>query len=158
MSIEREVVVGVISDTHGSLREDARQALIGVDRIIHAGDIGSDQLLDILESIAPVTAVRGNSDFNGRASKLPRTELVQFGQAAVYVLHDLNALDLDPKAAGFAAVIHGHTHRPEQQDRQGVLFFNPGSAGPRRMSLPISLGKLFIKGAKVRAEHTFLEL
>jgi hypothetical protein len=157
MSVERELVVGVVSDTHGSLREDAKNWLSGVDHIIHAGDIGSDEVLDELETIAAVTAVRGNTDSSSRASKLPISNIAQIGDATVYVVHDVNAIGLDPKAAGFGAVIYGHTHRPEQQDRQGVLYFNPGSAGPRRFNLPISIGKLFIKGSKVRAEISILE-
>jgi hypothetical protein len=150
--------VGVISDTHGLLRPEAVAALQGVERIVHAGDIGSPDVLTALKRIAPVAAVRGNNDRERWAAAIPETEVVQIGGVALYVLHDLHALDLDPRAAGFAAVIAGHSHRPRLQERDGVLYLNPGSAGPRRFTLPISLARLTVAGPRVRAELVTLEV
>ena len=150
--------VGVISDTHGLLRPEAVAALQGVERIVHAGDIGSPDVLTALERIAPVAAVRGNNDRERWAAAIPETEVVQIGGVALYVLHDLHALDLDPRAAGFAAVIAGHSHRPRLHERDGVLYLNPGSAGPRRFTLPISLARLTVAGPRVRAELLTLEV
>ena len=150
--------VGVISDTHGLLRPEAVAALQGVERIVHAGDIGSPDVLTALERIAPVAAVRGNNDRERWAAAIPETEVVQIGGVALYVLHDLHALDLDPRAAGFAAVIAGHSHRPRLQEYDGVLYLNPGSAGPRRFTLPISLARLTVAGPRVRAELLTLEV
>ena len=133
-------LIGVISDTHGLLRPEAIEALRGVEHILHAGDVGDPLILDSLRQIAPVTAIRGNIDAYGPCSHLPTTEVVTLHGNSFYMLHDRNALDLDPVAAGFAAVISGHSHRPLIEWRRGVLYLNPGSAGPRRFSLPISLG------------------
>jgi len=154
----RRFRIGVISDTHGLLRPEAVQALRGVDRIVHAGDIGSPDVLRGLEAIAPVTAVRGNNDHGPWAEKLPLTDVLDAGEALLYVIHDVKALDLDPRAAGIAAVIAGHSHRPLAEERDGVLFFNPGSAGPRRFRLPISLGHLVITGPRVVSRLETLEL
>jgi putative phosphoesterase len=143
--IER-VEFGVISDTHGLLRSEAVKALWGVDMIIHAGDIGKPEILEALRAIAPVVAVRGNNDTGDWALTLPETEVVEVGRIALYVLHDIHALDLDPAAAGFDAVISGHSHQPAVAKRHGVLFVNPGSAGPRRFKLPVSLARLSIRG------------
>jgi putative phosphoesterase len=143
------VRVGVISDTHGLLRPEAVSALAGVERIVHAGDIGDRAVLVALERVAPVSAVRGNNDRGAWARDIPETEVVEVGGVSLYVLHDLHELDLDPRAAGFAAVIAGHSHQPRQEERDGVLYFNPGSAGPRRFRLPISLGRLTIQGGRV---------
>lgn len=145
-------VIGVISDTHGLLRPEAFEALRGVEHIIHAGDVGEPAILEKLKEIAPVTAVRGNIDKGVWADKLPETEVVELGGISIYVLHDLKQLDLKPEAAGFAAVVSGHSHVPNQETRNGVLFFNPGSAGPRRFKLPVSVGKLIVEGGKVRGE------
>jgi putative phosphoesterase len=142
--------LGVISDTHGLLRPQAVAALAGVERIVHAGDIGDRGVLDALGRVAPVSAVRGNNDRGRWAADIPETEVVEIGGATLYVLHDLNELDLDPRAAGFAAVIAGHSHQPRQEERDGVLYFNPGSAGPRRFRLPVSVGRLTIEGGRVR--------
>jgi len=136
--------VGVISDTHGLLRPEAVTALQGVDSIIHAGDIGSPDIVRELLRIAPLHAIRGNVDTEPWANAFPVTDVVQFGSVLLYVLHDLKTLDLNPHAAGFAAVISGHSHQPGIENREGVLYFNPGSAGPRRFNLPISLGKICI--------------
>jgi putative phosphoesterase len=145
----REVRVGVISDTHGLLRPEAIRALRGASVIVHAGDIGGREILDELSAIAPVTAVRGNNDREAWARHLPETAVLQVGGARLFVIHDLNALATDPRAEGFAAVISGHSHQPRTVRRGGVLYFNPGSAGPRRFHLPVSLGTLRISAGKV---------
>jgi putative phosphoesterase len=134
--------LGVISDTHGLLRPEAVTALTGVELIIHAGDIGNPQVLKALEQIAPVHAVRGNTDRSDWAADLPHTRVVEVGGLLIYVLHELSTLDLDPRAAGFAAVIFGHSHEPQVERKNGVLYLNPGSAGPRRFTLPVSLAVL----------------
>lgn len=146
------MILGIISDTHGLLRQEAEDALRGVDRILHAGDIGTPEILDSLAEIAPVTAVRGNVDTETWARVLPETQLVEIGSASIYILHDLSQLDLKPEAAGIRAVIYGHSHTPKIEKKNGVLYFNPGSAGPRRFNLPVSVGKLRIEAGKVRAE------
>lgn len=135
----RRARVGVISDTHGLLREDAIAALRDSDHIVHAGDVGSEDILDRLRDLAPVTAVRGNVDNATWARTLPRTNVVEVAGAAFYVIHDVADLDLVPKASGFDAVVSGHSHRPGIEQRDGVIFLNPGSAGPRRFSLPVSV-------------------
>jgi hypothetical protein len=136
--------IGVISDTHGLLRPEALAALRGADHILHAGDVGDPAILDALRKIAPVTAISGNIDTSGPCAQLPATEFIELGGHNIYMLHNLAALDLDPAAAGVSAVISGHSHQPKIERRRGVLYFNPGSAGPRRFSLPISLGFLEI--------------
>jgi putative phosphoesterase len=138
--------IGVISDTHGLLRPDAVTALQGVEHILHAGDVGNAAILYQLAQIAPVTAVRGNIDRNGPCAKLPATELIELAGVSIYMLHDVHELDLDPVAAGIQAVISGHSHKPLIERKKGVLYFNPGSAGPKRFSLPVSLGFLEIRG------------
>jgi uncharacterized protein len=127
-------------------------ALRGSEHIIHAGDVGAPEILEQLREIAPVTVVRGNIDKAAWARKLPDTEVVEFGGVSLYVLHDLAKLDLKPPAAGFKAVIYGHSHVPKQEVREGVVYFNPGSAGPRRFKLPITLGRLIIEAGNVRGE------
>jgi hypothetical protein len=124
----------------------------GSEQIIHAGDVGAPEILDELREIAPVTAIRGNVDKGGWARRLPETEVVEAGGISIYVLHDLTQLDLKPEAAGFGVVIYGHSHIPKQEIRGGVLYFNPGSAGPRRFRLPVTVGRLNLEGAKARAE------
>jgi hypothetical protein len=146
------VIIGVISDTHGLLRPEAVELLRGSEHIIHAGDIGAPEIIPELERIAPVTAIRGNVDTQAWARKFPETEVVELDGLHIYVIHDANAIDLNPRAAGFAAVISGHSHQPKQEIRDGVLYFNPGSAGPRRFKLPISVGRLEIADGKVSAE------
>ncbi|HSE93468.1 MAG TPA: metallophosphoesterase family protein [Methylomirabilota bacterium] len=141
--------VGVISDTHGVLRPEAVEALRGVDRIVHAGDIGALEVLERLAGVAPVTAVRGNNDGDPWARGIPETEALEVGGLWLYVLHDRATLDLDPRASGFGAVISGHSHRPGQEERDGVLYFNPGSAGPRRFRLPVAVGRLTIAAGHV---------
>jgi uncharacterized protein len=147
-----ERLVGVISDTHGLVRPEALEALRGVALIVHAGDIGGPDVLSQLGEIAPVTAVRGNNDRGAWADALPETDVVDVGGRLLYVLHDVKTLDLDPGAAGFHAVIAGHSHRPSVEERRGVLFLNPGSAGPRRFSLPIALARLRVTGPRLDAE------
>lgn len=142
--------IGVISDTHGLLRPEAVDALRGVEHILHAGDIGDPAILDHLRRLAPVTAIRGNIDRSGPCSLLPETELIELAGSSIYMLHDIHALDLNPSAAGIQAVISGHSHKPLIEWKKDVLYFNPGSAGPRRFSLPISLGLLEIHSTIVK--------
>jgi len=145
-------IVGVISDTHGLLRSQALEALRGVNAIVHAGDVGDAAILGQLRQVAPVTAVRGNIDTSAWGKSLPETDVLEIGGVSLYVLHNVQQLDLDPGTAGFAAVIFGHSHKPLIEWRKDVLFFNPGSAGPKRFSLPISLGKLTIANGKLKPE------
>jgi uncharacterized protein len=141
--------IGVISDTHGLLRPEALVALRGSDHIVHAGDVGDPEILDQLRKIAPVTAVRGNVDRGGWAGALPKTEILEADRTAIYILHILSELDLKPESAGFAVVIYGHSHMPKQETKNGVIFFNPGSAGPRRFNLPVTVGRLTIEHGRV---------
>jgi putative phosphoesterase len=149
---EKRITLGVISDTHGLLRPEAVEALRGSARILHAGDIGAPEILEALAKIAPVSAVRGNVDTAPWARALPETEVVEAGGVSIYILHDLGQLDLKPEAAGLKVVVYGHSHQPKMEKKNGVLYFNPGSAGPRRFSLPVSMGRLMIGAGKVRAE------
>ena len=153
-----ERLVGVISDTHGLLRPQAIAALAGVGHIIHAGDIGAPEVLAALGEIAPVTAVRGNNDRSPWASELPESTAVEVGDAWLYVLHDLHELDLDPGAAGFAAVIAGHSHQPCIEKRTCVLYVNPGSAGPRRFKLPVAVARLWVGTGTARGEIVLLDV
>jgi putative phosphoesterase len=152
------VRVGVISDTHGLLRPQALAALQGADHILHAGDVGDAAILKALRAIAPVTAIRGNTDEGGPCSHLPPTELVELGENNVYMLHDVKRLDLNPEAAGISAVIFGHSHKPLVEWRRGVLFLNPGSAGPRRFELPVTLAWLCIEGGSLSAQIVHLDV
>lgn len=145
-------LLGIISDTHGLLRPEALSALQGSDAIIHAGDVGNPAILDRLKSIAPLFAVRGNVDTELWASSLPLTAVVELEDVSIYVLHNLEQLDRNPKIAGFHIVISGHTHKPESHWRDGVLYVNPGSAGPRRFALPISLARLELHKAPWQVE------
>ena len=145
-------MIGLISDTHGLLRPEALAALQGASQIIHAGDAGTPEVLAALQAIAPVSAVRGNVDRGEWAQALPITRVIEVGGLLLYCLHDLGDLDLDPAAAGLAAVISGHSHQPRIERRGGVLFINPGSAGPRRFSLPITLVRLHLTGSQLEAE------
>lgn len=141
--------VGLISDTHGLLRPAAIDLLRGCERILHAGDVGTVGLLEALGELAPVTAVRGNNDRDPALAGLPETALVQVGEVRIYVLHDLKQLAIDPAAEGIHVVLSGHSHRPLVEERSGVLYVNPGSAGRRRFSLPIAVGELVINGREV---------
>ena len=149
-------VIGLISDTHGLVRPEALRALGGSDLIVHAGDVGKPEILHALKLLAPVVAVRGNIDRGGWASALPLTATVSAGLAAVYVLHDLQQLDLDPAAAGFQVVVSGHSHKPSRTERGGVLYLNPGSAGPRRFQLPVTVARLDLRQSPWKVE--FIDL
>jgi putative phosphoesterase len=157
MPSPRKLTVGLISDTHGLLRPGAVDALCGSDFIVHAGDIGDARILAQLSRLAPVTAVRGNIDRGAWASSLPETAVLRVGDAVIFVIHNVAELDLDPAAAGFQAVVSGHSHQPGWREKDGVLFVNPGSAGPRRFALPIALGRLRVAGGRVTAELFELE-
>src|SRR5580658_2243737 len=145
--------IGVVSDTHGLLRPEVAPALAGVERILHLGDVGRASILDELGKIAPVTAIRGNVDRDGACGKLPETDVVLIEERYIYMLHDLKTLHLDPAAAKFAAVLYGHTHVPNFHTKKGVLYFNPGSCGPRRFELPVTIGLLEVDAeAELRPE------
>ena len=154
--MDQEFLVGVISDTHGLLRPEALAAMSGATLVIHAGDIGSPDILPVLARLAPVEAVRGNVDTEAWARAIPEATVVQIQGRTLYVLHDLKQLDLDPRAAGFDAVISGHSHVPTNEVRNGVLHFNPGSAGPKRFRLPVSVGRLWVTSAGIRGEIVML--
>jgi putative phosphoesterase len=147
--------IGLISDTHGLLRPQALRALEGSELIIHAGDVGDPKILEELGNLAPVVAVRGNID-TGECAKLPETAVAQADRALIYVLHDLKTLDLKPAAAGFGMVVSGHSHKPSRTEREGVIYLNPGSAGPRRFSLPISLARVDLRSDPWRID--FIDL
>jgi uncharacterized protein len=151
------LVVGLISDTHSRIRPSALGVLRGSDIILHAGDIGSSDVIAALKKIAPVRAIHGNIDREPLTKKYPATDVIEFAGLSIYMLHNLQALDLDPKAAGFHAVIYGHSHKPEYYFQNGILYFNPGSAGPRRFSLPISVGKIQVKNSELFPEIILLE-
>ena len=155
---EKPKTLGVISDTHGLLRPEAVRALRGSDSILHAGDVGSPEILEGLATIAPVIAVRGNVDDDPWALALPETEVVEAGGVSIYMLHDLGQLDLKPEASGFRVIVYGHSHQPKMEEKNGVLYFNPGSAGPRRFNLAVSVGRLTITPGRVRAELVELEI
>ena len=148
--------IGVISDTHGLLRAEALAALRGCDAIVHAGDIGKPEVLDRLAELAPLTAIRGNVDT--WATDLPDTAVLTLAGMRFYVIHNVKELELDPRAAGFAAVISGHSHVPKSETRDGVLYLNPGSAGPRRFRLPVGVGKIRVHRDVVEAEHVTLSV
>jgi putative phosphoesterase len=150
--------IGVISDTHGLLRPEAVAFLRGSEFIVHGGDVGHAGILDNLRSIAPVTAVRGNNDKGPWAESLAHTEVLQVESVLIYVIHDLAELDLDPAAAGFRVVVAGHSHKPTVHEQGGVLYVNPGSAGPRRFKLPISVAEIIVVGATAQARVEELEV
>ena len=143
--------VALLSDTHGLMRGEVRTFAAGCDYIIHGGDIGSAQILDELATVAPLFAVRGNNDTQEWAARLPETEMIRIGGAFVYVIHDLSQLDIEPHAAGVQVIVSGHSHKPLVEERDGILYVNPGSCGPRRFKLPISVGELVVAGAQVSA-------
>jgi putative phosphoesterase len=150
------ITIGLISDTHGLLRPEATRALAGVQRIIHAGDIGGPEVLEQLRAIAPVDAVRGNNDKAPWAADIPNHQVLEIGGVTIHVVHDVNELDVDPEAAGIQVVVAGHSHRPAVTERDGIIFVNPGSAGPRRFSLPVSIG--FIQVVADRAAAKILRI
>ncbi len=149
--------IGVISDTHGLLRPEVLPAFAGVDHILHAGDVGDPAILTQLRELAPVTAIRGNIDRSGPCAELPAEEYITLDGANLYMVHDVHTLSLDPGAAGVQAVVFGHTHKPLLEHRKGILFFNPGAAGPRRFKLPVSVGMLCFTDGTLRTEHLFLQ-
>jgi len=151
------MIIGVVSDTHGLLRPEVTPALAGVDHILHAGDVGDFAIIQALEKVAPVTAIRGNVDRSGKCSKLPETEVVLFEGHYLYMLHDVQTIHLDPAAAKFSVVLFGHSHKPDIRRHKGVLYFNPGSCGPRRFNLPVTIGKLTVEtGVPLSAEIVHL--
>jgi uncharacterized protein len=149
--------VGLISDTHGLLRPEALTFLRGSDFIVHAGDIGDVKVLEQLRGLAPLTAVRGNNDRGTWAQAIAETEVLQVGEVCIYVLHDLAELEIDPIAAGFQVVVSGHSHNPRIEERDGVLYVNPGSSGPRRFKLPIAVAELHVAGSSVKARIVELQ-
>jgi putative phosphoesterase len=155
---QREILVGVISDTHGLMRPQALAALAGSDLIVHAGDVGRPEVIPALSAIARTYVVRGNVDGGSWATQLPETELVEAGECRLFMLHDISQLDFAPKEAGFGAVVFGHSHQPLIETRDGVLFLNPGSAGPRRFRLPVTVARLKIAGARMDAEIVALNV
>jgi len=146
------MLIGVLSDTHGLLRPEVIPALVGVDHILHAGDVGDPTILTELSRIAPVTAIRGNIDTHGPCSLLPATEAIELGGCLIYMLHSLDDLDLNPKAAKIGVILYGHSHKPTIEHHQGVLYLNPGSAGPRRFNLPITCALLSIQNTHPEAK------
>jgi putative phosphoesterase len=148
--------IGLISDTHGLLRPEARAYLEGSDHIVHGGDIGNEAILTELASIAPLTVVRGNNDREAWAGSIPETELIEVGGIFLYAIHDLAGMDIDPDAVGVRIVMSGHSHKPLVEERGGVIYVNPGSAGPRRFTLPISAGEVTIDGGAVSARTVVL--
>jgi uncharacterized protein len=153
-----DVTVGVISDTHGLIRPQAVAALVGCDLIIHAGDVGKPEVLERLRELAPTFVVRGNIDTGSWAARLPLTQRLEVGALRLFVLHEIAQLDLDPASAGFAAVVFGHSHRPLIETRGGVLFLNPGSAGPRRFRLPITIARIRVSDRQMRPEIVELQV
>jgi putative phosphoesterase len=149
--------VGLVSDTHGLLRPEVRAFLVGCDYIVHGGDVGAAGILEQLAAMAPLIAVKGNNDTQPWASRLRETELIRVGNVFVYVIHDLARLDIEPGAAGVRVIVSGHSHKPQVRERDGVLYVNPGSCGPRRFKLPISVGELMVSGSGVQARTVDLE-
>ncbi len=148
--------IGIISDTHGLVRQEAIESLKGCELVIHAGDVGKPEVIHSLEEIAPVIAVRGNVDKGDWANTLPKTQVVEVSNIFIYVIHDIGELDLNPKAAGFNIVIYGHSHKPKKEIVDGIIYLNPGSAGPRRFNLPISLALMTIDRNAINV--SFMEL
>ena len=144
-------LIGIISDTHGLVRPQALEALKGVEMILHAGDIGSQDVLERLNELAPVVAVRGNNDKSDWARSLPDWEVVEVGNVSIYMRHDVKEMDISPSGAGFQVVVSGHSHQPAVAEQRGVLYVNPGSAGPRRFTLPVSVAHLHVVGERVQA-------
>jgi uncharacterized protein len=151
MSTRHGLKVGLVSDTHGLLRPEARAFLIGCDHVVHAGDVGSADILETLGAVAPLIAVRGNNDKGPWAKRLRHSELIRLGDLFAYVIHDLDELDIDPGAAGVRVIVSGHSHKPMIEERAGILYVNPGSCGPKRFKLPITVGELTVSGAAVTA-------
>jgi hypothetical protein len=155
---DKAKLIGLISDTHGLLRKEALAALRGSELIVHAGDVGKQEILEELKRVAPVVAVRGNIDTAAWAAVLPQTAVAEVDGALIYVLHDVNALDLNPRASGFRIVVSGHSHKPGKTERDGVLYINPGSAGPRRFQLPVTVARLNVSTQPHELEFVELEI
>jgi putative phosphoesterase len=151
-------LVGLISDTHGLLRPEAVRVLQGSELIVHAGDIGNAAVLEALRTVAPVTAVRGNIDKEAWAQEQPKTAAFEIDRVGVYVIHDIGELDIVPEATGFTVVVSGHSHQPSIHERNGVLFVNPGSAGPRRFNLPVSLALMYVQDKSVEVQLVALDV
>jgi putative phosphoesterase len=151
MSVKHALRVGLLSDTHGLLRAEARAFAGGCDYIIHGGDIGSAAILDELSALAPLIAVKGNNDRQAWAAHLPETEMIRVGGVFIYVIHDISRLEIEPHDAGAQIIVSGHSHKPRIELRDGILYVNPGSCGPRRFKLPLSVGEIRVDGTKVRA-------
>jgi uncharacterized protein len=151
LNAQKALRVGVVSDTHGLLRKEARAFARGCGYIIHGGDVGSAAILDELSALAPLTAVKGNNDRQAWAAHLPQTELIRVGGVFICVIHDIAQLDLEPHAAGAQVIVSGHSHKPLIELREGILYVNPGSCGPRRFNLPLSVAEILVEGTKVRA-------
>ena len=151
VSTKNGLRVGLVSDTHGLLRPEARAFAAGCDYIIHGGDIGSAEILDELSALAPLIAVKGNNDRKAWAARLPETEMIRVGGVFIYIIHDLSKLDVDPHTAGAHVVVSGHSHKSLIELREGILYVNPGSCGPKRFKLPLSVGEIRVEGTKVRA-------
>ena len=154
---EPPLQIGIISDTHGLLRPEAVEALAGVNYILHAGDVGDIAILETLRSIAPVTAIRGNVDVSGACARLPATEVVELGGCLFYLLHAIQDLDVVPAAAGISAIVYGHSHRAEVQERDGVVYVNPGSAGPKRFQLPVTMARAVVADRQIRVRIVLLD-
>jgi len=154
---EPPLQIGIISDTHGLLRPEAVEALAGVNYILHAGDVGDIAILETLRSIAPVTAIRGNVDVSGACARLPATEVVELGGCLFYLLHAIQDLDVVPAAAEISAIVYGHSHRAEVQERDGVVYVNPGSAGPKRFQLPVTMARAVVADRQIRVRILSLE-
>jgi putative phosphoesterase len=150
--MKKRKLIGIISDTHGLVRPEALQALQGVEMILHAGDVGHQEVLDTLKQVAPVVAVRGNNDKGEWAQSLPDWEVVEVGDVSIYMLHDVKEIEISPAGGGFRVVVSGHSHKPSVTEQRGVLYVNPGSAGPRRFKLPVSVAHLHVDGEKVQAK------
>jgi uncharacterized protein len=144
--------IGLISDTHGLVRQEALGSLVGAEVVVHAGDIGKPDVIRALETVAPVKAIRGNNDYGDWARRFPESTVIEVAGIKIYVVHDVNEMKFDPASAGFNVVVSGHSHQPSVQRREGVLYVNPGSAGPRRFKLPIAVGRLSIRGATIDAQ------
>ena len=151
MNAAKGLRVGLVSDTHGLLRPEAQRFAGGCDYLIHGGDIGSPEILDELAALAPLTVVRGNNDAASWAAHVPETEIIRVGGVFVYVIHDIAKLDIEPRAVGVRVIVSGHSHKPSVAERDGILYVNPGSCGPRRFKLPICVGELVVDGTEVRA-------